>query len=857
MMQQYYDIKRQYEDAFLFFRLGDFYELFFNDAELAARELEITLTRRGKGEDAAPMCGVPYHSAENYITRLIEKGYKIAICEQVEDPQSAKGVVKREVIRVITPGTIMEEKALKADNNHYIASLSNNENGYTAYVRTDLTTGETDGGVIGSAVIDIERALMVDGLHEVIFPNEDDLLPEWKEWKNAAPFTVSYEKNQEIPSNYEHLYEGSNLQIQKAFGQMLNYLGRTQKRALAHLQPLRTVIMQEYMQMDIHTRRNLELTASLQERKKKGSLYQLLDHTSTAMGGRLLQRFLEQPLARKTDIERRLTLVNQLVDEVLSRAQLQERLKDVYDLERLAGRVAYGNVNARELVQLRNSLRQIPGILEILPFLGEEGTHLTEEVDRCEPLLQRLEAALVDEPPVTIREGGMIRSGYDKELDEYREASENGKTWLSNLEQEEREKTGIQNLKVRFNRVFGYYIEVSKAQLANVPDRFERKQTLTNAERFATPDLKDMENRILEAEEKMEQLELNLFKQVREETNAYISQLQQLAKMIAYIDVMQSFARVSEERRYVRPQFSHDRTMMLKGSRHPVVETTLQSGAYVDNDVYMDQDREQLLITGPNMAGKSTYMRQIAIIAVMAQIGCYVPADEAVIPMFDRIFTRIGAADDLVSGQSTFMVEMVETKHALQEASADSLILLDEIGRGTSTYDGMALARAIIEYIHEDVGAKTLFSTHYHELTVLEEHLQRLWNVHVKATEEGGEVVFLHKIEEGRADKSYGIHVAQLANLPNSVIERARTLLTEYEKPQEKQQSEAELKLQHEQLPLFTYEERPPAKTSRKGIDSEIEEIATYVREADVLNMTPIEALQAISGWQKQLRSSK
>lgn len=854
MMQQYYEVKEQYTDAFLFFRLGDFYELFFDDAELAARELEITLTRRGKGEDAAPMCGVPYHSSENYIARLIDKGYKVAICEQVEDPQTAKGVVKREVIRVVTPGTIMEERAVTADANHYIAALSGTDHERLAYVRTDLTTGETDGGVIGSEVADMEKALLVDGLREVIFPREE-LPPAWEKWIKTAALTISYEENEAMPDAYAHLYDGSDPSVRAAFGRMLHYLARTQKRSLAHLQPLATIESQEFLQMDLHTRRNLELTTSLRERKKKGSLYELLDETKTAMGSRLLHRFLERPLANKMEVERRQTLVHQLVDDMLTRAQLQDQLRNVYDLERLAGRVAYGNVNARELVQLRTSLQQVPDIVDMLPALGEEGVRLTNDVDVCEALRTRLETALVDDPPNAIREGGMIRRGFHEELDEYREASENGKTWLSNLEHQEREATGIKNLKVGYNRVFGYYIEVSRAQLPHVPDHFERKQTLTNAERFITPELKEMENRILEAEEKMEQLEFDLFKGLREETSAYIPHLQQLAQMIAYVDCLQSFAQVSEERRFTRPRFSEQRKLSLINSRHPVVETTLNRGAYVANDVHMDERREQLLITGPNMAGKSTYMRQIAILSVMAQIGCFVPADEATLPLFDKIFTRIGAADDLVSGQSTFMVEMLETKHALKEATPDSLILLDEIGRGTSTYDGMALARSIVEYIHEHIGAKTLFSTHYHELTVLEEHLETLWNVHVRAEEEAGEVIFLHKVEEGRADKSYGIHVAQLAHLPDTVIERARTLLAEYENGQVPRENANGV---HEQVPLFTYEdEKKPARSVDEKETSEVTKVSEQIRDMDILNMTPLEAMQAVSEWQKQLRAKR
>lgn len=555
-------------------------------------------------------------------------------------------------------------------------------------------------------------------------------------------------------------------------------------------------------------------------------------------------------------IERRLELVNKLKDEMLERVNIQDALQNVYDLERLVGKVAYGNVNARELVQLKRSLQQAPSIFEAVNKLGIEGRAVTKEAELCEALADHLQNALVDEPPISTKDGGMIRKGFHEQLDEYREANENGKTWLSNLEREEREKSSIKTLKIGYNRVFGYYLEVSRGQSHLVPDYFERKQTLTNAERYVTPELKDMERKILDAQEKMEVLEYDLFVQIRETTKAQITKIQQLAKVISYIDVLQGFAVVSENRRFTRPTFTDDRTLNLVNSRHPVVEVTIPAGDYVANDVHLHEEREMLLITGPNMAGKSTYMRQVAIISIMAQIGCYVPCDTAQLPRFDRIFTRIGAADDLVSGQSTFMVEMVETEYALNQATNNSLILLDEIGRGTSTYDGMALAQAIIEFIHERVRAKTLFSTHYHELTVLEEELETLDNVHVKAEEEDGNVVFLHRVEAGRADKSYGIHVAKLASLPTEVTDRAETLLRTYESEQPTAPVQERTEpMPDEQLTLFEEPKRAEkVKEPKPTTDRELAQLKEELQQLDVLHLTPFEALEKLYEWQRKLR---
>ena len=568
-----------------------------------------------------------------------------------------------------------------------------------------------------------------------------------------------------------------------AMARLLNYLYRTQKRSLDHLQPVSSYKINHYMKIDFFSKRNLELTETIRSKGKKGSLIWLLDETKTAMGGRLLKQWIDRPLIDKNAISVRLELVETLINAYFEKQDLREKLKEVYDLERLAGRVAFGNVNARDLIQLKRSLQQIPFIQKIVEQLNnKEAKQFANRLDPCEEVIDLLEKAIVENPPISIKEGNIIQDGYNAELDRYRDASKNGKQWIAQLEKEEREKTGIKSLKVGYNRVFGYYIEVTRANLHHLEEgRYERKQTLTNAERFITPELKEKEALILEAEEKSTELEYDLFSAIREHVKEYIPRLQKLAKMVSELDVLQCFATISEERHYVKPAFSDEGRILLKEGRHPVVEKVMNSDQYIPNDCDMNKEREMLLITGPNMSGKSTYMRQIALTAILAQIGCFVPASEAVLPIFDQVFTRIGAADDLVSGQSTFMVEMLEAKNAITNATKDSLILFDEIGRGTSTYDGMALAQAIIEYIHDHIGAKTLFSTHYHELTVLEEELEHLKNIHVSAIEQNGQVVFLHKIKEGPTDKSYGIHVAKLAELPTELINRANEILASLE----------------------------------------------------------------------------
>ncbi|MED3648206.1 DNA mismatch repair protein MutS [Halalkalibacterium halodurans] len=859
MMKQYLEIKAQYKDAFLFFRLGDFYELFLDDAVKAAQELEITLTGRGKGEERIPMCGVPYHSADHYISRLLEKGYKIAICEQVEDPKNAKGVVKREVIKLITPGTIMDGKLIVEKENNFLCAVTRFGDQSYGIARADLTTGESRVSLV-SEQDDLFHELASSSIKEVV------LSPGWTEedahrLRQSLSVTLSEEEAEDLPKGYESLCENvEQPKLLRAFGRLLQYLLRTQKRSLEHLQPVQYDPPNEVMKIDLHSRRNLELVETLREKKKKGSLLWAVDETVTAMGGRLLKQWVERPLLSKKEIERRQGLVQSFLDHYFEREELRDELRHVYDLERLVGKVAYGNVNARELVQLRKSLQRIPAIFALVEKIGNQDVNeRLRTIDRCESLVDLLEHSLVDDPPVSIKEGGMIRDGFHKELDTYRDASRNGKSWIAELEQKEREATGIKSLKIGYNKVFGYYIEVTKANIHLLEEgRYERKQTLTNAERYVTPELKEKEALILNAEESIVQLEYDLFLQVREQVKDYIRPLQALAQMISELDVIQGFATVSETHHYVRPALQEDRAIAIKGGRHPVVERVIPNGEYVANDVDMKDGRSILLITGPNMAGKSTYMRQLALIAIMGQIGCFVPADEARLPIFDQVFTRIGAADDLASGQSTFMVEMLETKYALQKATQNSLILLDEIGRGTSTYDGMALAQAIIEYIHDEIRAKTLFSTHYHELTALEKELSDVKNVHVSAVEEQGTVVFLHKVVDGQADRSYGIYVAELAGLPNVVTERAETLLAELEGEKEIVASEKEVASTNEPTQLSLFEPEPleayKPKGNKQPLSDEEKTVLHDLQSVDVLNTTPLEAIRLLNQWQQKLR---
>ena len=846
MIEQYLKIKAQHKDSFLFFRLGDFYELFFDDAVKAARELEITLTSRdGGGKERIPMCGVPHHSATNYIKNLVEKGYKVAICEQVEDPKEAKGVVKREVVQLITPGTVMDGVMLDEKENNYLASLANFDEDTYSIVYIDLSTGETSGALVTTGWAQVLNELYNRPVKEVIISPQ---LPESKRQSliDRLNITISYGEQTELKASYDHLVERiDSKQIITGFSQLISYLEMTQKRALDHIKPLKVIELHQYLGLDMYSKRNLELTETIIKKTKKGSLLWVLDQTVTAMGARKLKSFLERPLLNQSAIEKRYQFVDGLMADYIQREELREHLKSIYDLERLCGRVAFGNVNARDLLQLKISLTKVPAIKEVLAKFSEiELVNLSQALDPITDLKLLLEKSLADDPPLTIKEGNIIRDGFNEELDKYRDASINGKQWIAELENQEKEATGIKSLKIGYNRIFGYYIEVTKANLHLLPEgKYERRQTLSNAERFITPELKEKENLILSAEEKSIELEYQLFLKLREQVLEYIPRLQKLADQISQLDVFQSFATISEQQGYCRPQLTTDGKVEIIKGRHPVVEKVMNDTAYVPNDVYLDQDNQILLITGPNMSGKSTYMRQVALIVIMAQIGCFVPADKAVLPIFDKIFTRIGASDDLVGGQSTFMVEMLEAKHALTYATKNSLILLDEIGRGTSTYDGMAIAQAIMEYVHDHIGAKTLFSTHYHELTSLSEQLTRLKNVHVRAEEFEGRVVFLHQIRKGPADKSYGIHVAKLAELPDVLIERANVILEQLE-----QNKQTEINTsQSDQLSFFVNEvveqERPIEQSA----------VEKKLKSINIMELTPIEALNELYRLQQLL----
>ncbi|WP_202077285.1 DNA mismatch repair protein MutS [Caldalkalibacillus salinus] len=890
MIEQYLEIKEQYPDAFLFFRLGDFYELFFEDATTAAKELEITLTgRAGGGDERIPMCGVPYHSSMQYIKKLIDKGYKVAICEQVEDPKAAKGVVKREVIRVITPGTLMEEHMLSDRENNYILFLSEQKqdedsDDQYALVATDLSTGEVLATQVNSLQAVLDEVVPYQSAEIVVSatfnPNEVEQIKQVTRTNVYQVDEQTMSTQVEMPSSMRLNKSGQPFSgpIKGALILMLVYLKETQKRTVDHLQPVRTYTSTQYLMMDVHSRRNLELTETIRDHSKKGTLLWLLDETSTAMGSRLLKNWVLRPLMDTKKINQRLDAVDVLLQEAWERDEIIGMLEDVYDLERLAGRVSYGNVNPRDLLQLRKSLAKIPDILNELHKLPPSYIQeLADRIDPCQDLLKLLMDAIHEDAPLSVKEGGIFNNGYHQELDRLLEASRNGKQWIADLEQTERQRTGIKSLKVGYNKVFGYYIEVTKANLHLLTDdRYERKQTLANAERYITPELKEKEALILEANDRLMDLEYELFLALRETINQYLPRLQQLAQMIAQLDVLCAFAKVSETYGYTRPSFEKG-TLNIKEGRHPVIEKVMGESRFVANDINMDRHhRQTLLITGPNMAGKSTYMRQTALIAVMGQIGCFVPAEVAVLPVFDQIFTRIGAADDLVGGQSTFMVEMIETKRAITQATENSLILLDEIGRGTSTYDGMSLAQAVVEYIHDRVKAYTLFSTHYHELTELEQKLRGVVNVHVACSEQDGKVVFLHKVLEGKADRSYGIHVAQLAQMPDDVIERAHQILAhletdDVEGPSFNHQQEEQLSL-FESQPMMVQEAQPSQETLRQETASSQvavtkephvsltegqQAVISQIEGLNLVKMTPLEALNMLYEMQEGLKKNE
>ena len=777
MMLQYIEMKEKNMDVILFFRLGDFYEMFFEDALIASRELELTLTGKSAGlEDRIPMCGIPYHSVNPYIDKLIDKGYKVAICEQIEDPKTAKGVVKREVLQILSKGTMMNSEFLDEKTNNYIGNVIDLK--YTYVISyADISTGEfytTTSIYDSNSLVSLILSL---NLKEIVVKNnfDNNVL---NTLKNKYKVNISIFDEEIDVSEYTNIF--SHIEDSKyieSIKHLLSYLISTQKRSLNYLQKINIINTKSYLKLDINARRNLELTSSLRLKERTYSLLWLLDKTKTAMGSRMLKNWIENPLVDKNEINKRYDIVEKLETEFILKEELREYLYQVYDLERLSGRIGYGNTNGRDLLQLKNSLKVLPNIKSILDNLKYEKT-----IETLDDLYELLQNSIDEDAPVTIKEGGIIKSGFNLELDELKENRSSGKDFVIKMESEERNRTGIKNLKVGYNKIFGYYIEVSKSNIGLIKEEYNyiRKQTLANCERYVTPLLKEKEALILGAEEKIINLEYNLFIEIKNKVQTYIKRIQNIAKVIAEIDVLQSFATISEENNYIRPIITDKRIVEIIDNRHPVVEKVLET-PFVPNDILMDEKTNILIITGPNMAGKSTYMREFAITVIMAQIGCFVPAKKCTLPIFDQIFTRIGASDDLVSGDSTFMVEMKEANEAITNATNNSLIIFDELGRGTATYDGLSLAQAIIEYIHNNIKCKTLFSTHYHELTKLEDHFENLKNVHVSALEENGNITFLHKIKNGSVDKSYGIHVAKLANLPKSLIKRANEILNYYE----------------------------------------------------------------------------
>ena len=828
MMLQYIDIKEKNMDVILFFRLGDFYEMFFEDAYIASKELELTLTGKNAGlDERIPMCGIPYHAASIYLEKLVEKGYKVAICEQVEDPKTAKGVVKREVMQIVSSGTVMNSDALDEKSNNYIGNVLDFNSSYVICY-TDLSTGEVNAKMINHDTDTLINTILSLGLNEIVFKSDfnkyvvDTL-------RNKCRLNVSISDYICDTDEYKYIYD---FVLDERYiiciNHLLSYLIDTQKRSLTHLQRV-NIIENIYLNIDVNSIRNLELVESLRLKSRNYSLLWLLDKTKTAMGSRMLKNWILNPLTNIEEINKRYDIISTLETEFILKEELKNYLNEVYDLERLCGRISYGNTNARDLIQLKNSLKVLPDINKILTDLK-----FYKNIETLEDLYSLLDKSIDDDAPITIKEGGIIKRGYNLELDSLKDNSKSGKDFVVNMESEERERTGIKNLKVGYNKIFGYYIEVSKGNIPLIKDEYnyERKQTLANCERYVTPLLKEKEAMILGAEEKIINLEYNLFIEIRDIVKNYISRIQVIAKTIAEIDVLQSLACVAEENNYVRPVISDKRIIDIKGSRHPVVEKVLNT-EYVDNDIYMDEKTNILMITGPNMAGKSTYERELVITSIMAQMGSFVPAKSCIIPIFDKVFTRIGASDDLVSGDSTFMVEMKEANIALLNATKNSLIIFDELGRGTATYDGLSIAQSIIEYIHDNIGCKTLFSTHYHELTKLDKHFSGIKNVHVAIKEENGNITFMHKVKDGPVDKSYGIHVAKLANLPSKVINRANEILNTYENKKEV---------------VFSEQLSIPIETIEK--DNIIED---KIKNIDILNTTPLDALNFIYELKKEI----
>ena len=857
MMQKYLETKEQYQDCILFYRLGDFYEMFFDDAILVSHELEITLTGKDCGlEERAPMAGVPFHAADNYIAKLVSKGYKVAICEQLEDPKTAKGIVKRGVIKVVTPGTVVESNMLEERKNNYIMAIYK-AGLYFGIAISDISTGEFYSSSIKennnfSLLLDeisrynpaeiIVNKMMMESTEEISkiktrFPNI--YITSTNEEYFSEDVTKVQNKFLLVDSKGNEFKEiNQNLLAICSINALREYIEKTQMTDLSHINKIVIYSVSKYMSLDINARRNLEITEKLRDKSKKGTLLWVLDKTSTSMGGRLLRRWLNDPLIDVKEINKRLGAVEELKNDIILRGDIIDNLKKVYDIERLAGKMAYGNATPRDMITLKNSLMKLPEIKSVLS--GVKSEYLTEicsNIDELQDIFKLIDRSIVDDPPMNTKDGGYIKLGFNEEIDTLKDATQNGKTWLMKLEADEKEKTGIKSLKVGFNKVFGYYIEVTNMYKNMVPDNYIRKQTLTNGERYITEELKNMENQILGAEEKVIKLELEAFKSIREEISKNIKRLQRTAEAISTLDVLSSFARVAEDMNYCKPTINKNGVIDIKDGRHPVIEKMLGSGEFIPNDTYLDENLNRLsIITGPNMAGKSTYMRQVALITLMAQVGSFVPASSATIGVVDKIFTRVGASDDLSMGQSTFMVEMMEVATILKEATQNSLVILDEIGRGTSTYDGLSIAWAVAEYIADKnkCGAKTLFATHYHEMTTLEEDGNGIKNYSIAVKEKGEDIIFLRKIVQGGTDESYGVHVAKLAGVPKEVTKRANDILKSLERKsilKETPKTKSEKQKQEGQFDMFNYK------------------LAEIAHELDMVNLnelTPIDALNTL-----------
>lgn len=866
MMKQYFEIKKQYEDCILFYRLGDFYEMFFDDALTASKELEITLTGRDCGqEERAPMCGVPYHACDGYLNKLIEKGYKVAICEQVEDPKAAKGIVKRDVIRIVTPGTNISTQNLDEGKNNYLMTLFAND-GVFGIAVVDITTGDfrtTEVMGIQKVIDEINKFQPSELVYNEAFLKEDFDITYYHEQMGisisslaAHYFTEENCKEQLFRHFKVKSLEGLGL-IDTPFamlacGATLQYLTETQKNNLSHLLHITPYITEQYMLIDSSTRRNLELTETLRDKKKRGSLLWVLDKTKTAMGARLLRSFIEQPLINKQSLELRYDTVEELNGKMMLREELREYLNSIYDLERLMSRVSYKTANPRDLIAFRNSMEVLPHIAGLLrEFEHGYFPMMQEKLDTLEDLYHLIDSAIVEEPSLAVKEGGIIKDGFSDELDVLKKAKTDGKQWLADYEASEREKTGIKNLRIKFNKVFGYYLEVTKSYQALVPDYYIRKQTLTNAERYTTEELNKLANTIMGAEEKLYSMEYELFCTVRDTLAGEMDRVQTTAHQIAGLDVYASLAYVADHNRFVRPSLNEEGVLDIKDGRHPVVEKMIPNDAFIVNDTYLDNDDSRIaIITGPNMAGKSTYMRQTALIVLMAQAGSFVPAASARLPIVDRIFTRVGASDDLASGQSTFMVEMSEVANILRNATEKSLLVLDEIGRGTSTFDGLSIAWAVVEYISNRklLGAKALFATHYHELTELEGRLDGVHNYCISVQEEGEDIVFLRKIKAGGADKSYGIQVARLAGVPELVLMRAREIADQLSDNDVAVQTD-KITINQALQTMNKEEERQLSLFDFSGPNPVVERI----KALDIDNMTPMQALKVLSELKKEV----